>query len=206
MPAHRFDNLLKGGPCGPIYDTVLWEIGELVVAPTLGSIVPHWLLAIPRDPAVNMATWFEDVATLTQLTAEIARRAGYSPEQVLWFEHGAETAGAVTGCGVDHAHLHLLLTAPFSFAQFKAASKSMACLDWQEGTGNPYELIPGAGSYFVAGKGDEYLLATQVESAGSQFFRRIVAALSGMPDSWDYKSYPHLANVELTLHHLRSAA
>jgi hypothetical protein len=39
------------------YDQVLLETHDCVVAPTLGSIVPNWLLIVPRRPAVNFRVW-----------------------------------------------------------------------------------------------------------------------------------------------------
>ena len=189
MPSGRFDNILRGAPSVPMYDTVLWDLGEIVVSPTLGSIVP-WVLAIPRDAAVNMAMWSQDATEPIRRIAEISRLAGRPADEVLWFEHGAAANGAITGCGVDHAHVHLLLRPPFSFEEFKAASRAAASLNWQEGTGSPYTRVSTQGSYLVAGKGNQYLVAQNVESAGSQFFRRVVASLIGSPNTWDYKSSP----------------
>jgi ATP adenylyltransferase len=205
MPAGRFDNILKGAPSAPVYDTLLWDLGEVVVTPTLGSIIPHWVLAIPRDPAVNIVRWSKDPQKPLRFVSQIAHVAGYEPEQVLWFEHGAPSIGAITGCGVDHAHLHLLLRPPFSFEEFKAASRAAARINWQEGTGNPYEALRPDGSYLVAGSSNQYLLAKDAESVGTQFFRRIVASLTGVPNSWDYQRHPHLQNVKVTLARAKAA-
>lgn len=205
MPAGRFDNILKGAPSAAVYDTVLWDLGEVVVTPTLGSIIPHWVLAIPRDPAVNIARWSKDPQEPLHLISQIASVAGYKLDQILWFEHGAPSIGAVTGCGVDHAHLHLLLQPPFSFEEFKAASRAAALIDWQEGNGNPYETLRPDASYLVAGSSKRYFLAKDTDSVGSQFFRRIVASLAGVPNYWDYKRYSHLQNVKATLAHAKAA-
>jgi hypothetical protein len=102
--------------------------------------------------------------------------------------------------------MHLLIDPPFTFEQFKTASKCAASLNWQEETGNPYDIIAPDQSYLVAARGADFVFASGVESAGSQFFRRVIATLIGVPNSWDYKSRPHLDNVELTIASARKAA
>ena len=44
----RFANILSDACPRPLYDTVLRDTGAMVVTPTLGSIIPNWILAIPR--------------------------------------------------------------------------------------------------------------------------------------------------------------
>src|ERR1039457_3903387 len=54
----RFGFLKPSGECAqPIYDQILFETGGCVVTPTLGSIVPNWLLIVPRSPVLNFAQW-----------------------------------------------------------------------------------------------------------------------------------------------------
>ena len=168
MTSGRYNNLLKATCRAPIYDTVMFDLGAIVVAPTLGSIIPHWVLAIPKQEAPNFSVWSGDNRTApTACITEIARLTGREPQSVIWFEHGANSSGSAVGCGVDHAHIHILLAPPFSFRQFKKAAKEAVVLPWEEGSGNPYHRIGREESYLVAGAGDEYLVARSVERAGS---------------------------------------
>ena len=38
-----------------------------------------------------------------------------------------------------------------------------------------------------------------VENPTSQWFRKLIAKNTGQPDKWDYKLYPNLENIDLTL-------
>ena len=205
MSKPRFHNILTGACPAPLFDTVLWDLGDAVVTPTLGSIIPNWFLVIPRSQVLSIAKWLQKDRALC-CVHDIARRVGRSANDVIWFEHGPAVVNGVTGCGVDHAHIHLLIDPPFTFEQFKEASKSASSLNWNEKTGNPYNFISPDESYLVAARGDDFVFASGVESAGSQFFRRVIATLVGRPNSWDYKSKPHLDNVELTIASARRAA
>lgn len=207
MSEPRFHNILRGACPVPLYDTVLWDLGDAVVTPTLGSIIPNWFLVIPRSRVLNIAKWSQrDRVAPHRFVQDVAQRMGRSANDIIWFEHGSAEINAVTGCGVDHAHMHLLIDPPFTFEQFKNASKCAASLNWQEEIGNPYDTISSDESYLVAARGDDFVCARGVESAGSQFFRRVVASLIGSPDSWNYKSHPHLDNIELTIASARRAA
>jgi ATP adenylyltransferase len=208
MPEPRFRRIMTGACPALLHDTLLWDLGDLVVTPTLGSIVPHWVLIIPKARVLNIAMWSAaDSSAPLHYVNEVARRAGRSADDIIWFEHGPAVAKGVTGCGVDHAHMHVLLAPAFTFEQFKSASRDAASyLKWHEGVGNPYASITSNKSYLVAGGGRQFLFASTVEAAGSQFFRRVIATLSGNPVSWNYKKHPHLNNVALTVEAAREAA
>ncbi len=79
-------------------------------------------------------------------------------------------------------------------------------LGWSRGNGTAYASIDPALSYFVAGQGDEFLLAQSVEAAGSQFFRKTIARIVGCPAAWDYRSDPHIENVVKTIESASLAA
>ena len=200
MTAARFDNILNGAKSAPLYDSVLLDLGEVVVVPTLGSIIPDWVLAIPKSRTGNIVQWRDDSrAAPLDIVAEIARRFGREPHSLIWFEHGPATRGSTTGCGVDHAHIHILLQPPFDFSSFKKAAKRMSSLHWEEDVGNPYDLIKCGTSYLVAGSSGQSILARSVDSAGSQFFRRVIAHLVDKANLWDYRTHPHHENVAKTL-------
>lgn len=200
MPVSRFNAIISGACPAPLYDTVLLVTADMVVTPTLGSIIPDWVLAIPKIHAVNVSAWatLNNLAPLQQIEL-IARSMGRPMKDIIWFEHGPTSTGAVTGCGVDHAHIHLLLQPPFSFDQFCMVARSEIALQWIEGAGDAYKALDPKTSYLVAGSGDRYLVARSVELAGSQFFRKAIARLIGHSDKWDYKSHPYLENVALTI-------
>jgi ATP adenylyltransferase len=100
----RFANILAGACPRPLYDTVLRDTGTMVVTPTLGSIIPNWVLAIPKRHAANAARWAQNErnAPLSAIK-DIARSFGRDPRDVIWFEHGATEPRSIVGCGVESA-------------------------------------------------------------------------------------------------------
>jgi hypothetical protein len=196
MAGNRFESILKNHKPSSIYDVILMDLDKIVVTPTLGSIVPNWLLAIPRTCVVNFAA---HGTSPSEVVASVASRLNLRMDQVIWFEHGSSAAGSAVGCGVDYAHLHILVEPAFDFDTFKNQAVARVSLPWREGRGNCLSSLPVEESYLVAGSGDEFIFATSVEVAGSQFFRKIVAELVGQPTRWNYKEYPHIDNVNVTV-------
>ncbi len=183
------------------YDQVLLETHECVVAPTLGSIVPNWLLVVPRRSVVTFREW-QAITCMDPvwLVGEILAKLEIEAERAIWFEHGPFAKGSPVGCGVDHAHLHVLVDAPFSFEQFAALAVENARADWRRSSvREAYKSISAGCSYLVGGSLNEAVLAEDVETVGSQFFRRVIAQLVGKPDQWNYKLHAHLENVQRTV-------
>jgi hypothetical protein len=104
------------------------------------------------------------------------------------------------GCGVDQAHLHVVIDAPFSFETFISKAKSLSALEWERhASHDPYSVIRPNRSYLLASSNGASCITQQVEGVGSQFFRRVIAHLIAMPEEWDYKSHAHPANVQRTV-------
>lgn len=198
----RFRALLCGDNCErAAYDHLLLQMHECVVGPTLGSIIPNWLLVVPSRPAVNFREWqSSSCIDPVWLIGDVLEELCIGRERAIWFEHGPCAEGSVVGCGVDHAHLHILIDAPFSVDDFSAAATESARVAWRRSRAcEVYSSIPADASYLVAGSLSEAVLAENVESVGSQFFRRVVAQLAGTPNQWNYKTHAHLENVHKTV-------
>ena len=203
----RFANVLSDGCPRPLHDTVLLDTGTMVVTPTLGSIIPNWVLAIPKRHAANAARWAQNERNVPlSVIKDITRSFGSNLRDVIWFEHGATEPRSIVGCGVDHAHIHILLTPPFSFKRFCGEAQAEAGLRWSPGVGDAYAAIDSNQSYFVAGHGDQFLLVQSVEAAGSQFFRKAIARIVHRDAAWDYRSHPHMENVAETIANASLAA
>jgi len=198
----RFDSILSQTKCvRPIYDEILFEIDDCVVTPTLGSILPYWLLVIPRRASHNFDQWRRDQGIEPGVVVKnVLHRCSVSTKRAFWFEHGAVTPNSLISCGVDHAHLHIVVDAPFSFHEFIVAVRSAAPISWQTGeVERLYPNLAGDKSYFVAANFDTGLLAEGVEVFGSQFFRRVIAGLVGNPESWNYQTHAFADNARKTV-------
>jgi ATP adenylyltransferase len=198
----RFATLLKGSKTeSEIYDRPLLETCDWLIAPTLGAIVPNWVLAIPRLRALNFRNWQRETGKEPDLILDaVCRHLGVTRTEVVWFEHGPAEQGSLAGCGVDYAHMHILIRPQFSFEAFADRVKSMAKLDWQSIDAiQAYTSLNETGSYLVSGCGDRAIFASNVEASGSQFFRRVVSSLTGQSELWDYRQYPHSDNIATTI-------
>ncbi|WP_448657766.1 hypothetical protein ACPVPU_09845 [Sphingomonas sp. CJ99] len=196
---HRFAALLSGRG-DTAYDRPLLETKDWIVAPTLGAIVPGWLLVIPRRAATSFREWTAR-SGLVPLSAvvDVAAHLGLAMNEIIWFEHGPATAGTVVGCGLDYAHMHMIIRPQFDFDAFAATAHAMTDLEWHNSEAHDAYTRVGTSSYFIAGSGDSAMIATEVETAGSQFFRRVAASLIEDGESWDYRSHPHSKNIQGTI-------
>ena len=188
-----------------VWDTIIHDAPNFVVSPTKGSIVPNWVLIIPKHAALNFSQLKENDSLNPFEVLHNTAATLYSGEDWLWFEHGASECESEVGCGVDYAHLHLLLSQSFSFAEFANVVFSIAGDNvWKKTTATEvYNDINHADDYYVFGNKDiaYYLHGKRL---GRQFFRRAIAKLSNCADQWDYNLYPFDQNVKLTINALSS--
>lgn len=187
----------------PRWDIDLSPTREFATIPTKGSIVPNWVLVLPRTPVTCVADLSPDhrrrLFAQSQEMGECLRLA--SPDnQVFIFEHGARDIGSPTGCGVDHAHLHVVTLA---FDLMRALDKD--ALVWRDmNFDDPWDDA-GAKEYLFATDGSIARMAWP-DRACSQYFRKLIANWLGRPDEWDYTAYAFPANVAETVNHFGSAA
>ncbi len=196
----RFAKLLGATEGTPeIWDTIIFETNEFLVAPTLGSIIPNWLLVIPKCPAINFRDNLQATmrAGVSHLLAEIANV--FDERQLLWFEHGAHAPGSVVGCGTDYAHLHVLLSPPFNLAEFKESVFQIRPIWNATPTGLSHAGLDHACEYYVFGDHLNSFRLDGVRDPESQFFRKIVASLVGQGDNWNYRVHPNVGNARLTV-------
>jgi diadenosine tetraphosphate (Ap4A) HIT family hydrolase len=187
------------------WDFILAETDSFVVVPSVGALVPGWLLAIPRRPVLAIGEL--DESTINELE-ELKSRLCRLVEKVFGppaaFEHGPAQSGLGIGCSVDHAHLHVL-PAPCSLTAADETTLEMTP-DWQ----NAHSLI-STREYFSAGI--SYLYVEQplgerrIADAAhmpSQFFRRRVAQHIGVAGEFDWRRYPKTDNVVATIDALKA--
>jgi hypothetical protein len=121
------------------------------------------------------------------------------------FEHGPGRKGRQIGCGVDHAHIHVV---PVNF-DLISASMPYLPLDtrWSEGD------IFNCRTAFE--QGSDYLYVEQPlgygrfavhDQFGSQIFRKAIAARAGFPGEFNWRDYPKLENITRTIQACRQAA
>lgn len=202
----RFADLFDANRCSrPAYDTVLAEIHDCIIVPSLGSIVPGWLLLIPKEWHLNFADWERGRdRTAVSIIYDYLSSRNILPQRLIWFEHGAHESNSAIGCGVEHAHMHLLIDPPFNFIEFGGRSRqALPYAAWKRI--EPLKALKTDGrSYLRMGVESEAFFSNSVDQAGSQFFRKVISNLVGQPNDWDYRTAHHSQNIERTLQSLAS--
>lgn len=196
----RFARLLSGERNDvSLHDQVLLEDQDWIVAPSLGALVPGWLIVLPRRPALNFRRWADGGGDPVSVLSAVALRLGLQAEDYVWFEHGPGELGTTVGCGVDYAHLHILIRPPFPLETLIEAAVAGTDLQWSESRpADAFNRLPSHASYLVIGGGDRAVFAENVESVGSQYLRRVVSRITGNEGQWNYRLHPQHQNVAST--------
>ncbi len=193
----RFSKVLLndvGNPAGLPSDVVLHRDEDLIVCPTLGSFLPYWYLIIPTKHYLNFSDWEKDAEKRSAATRvqRLVQSVFGEKEDYIWFEHGPASHGSVTGCGVDHAHLHIILETGFGIKDVLHAAAELGVKDWlrSDFDGVFNSRIDG-GEYLAFGNSSTGYLKNLLNPVGSQFFRRALSHLDGNRTDWDYKQHAH---------------
>lgn len=180
------------------YDAVLQESEHFVCVPSLGSIVQGWVLVTPKQARLNMAQLSEpEREELPCFYEHVRSKVEEAFGRTCAFEHGAQAIGSATGCGVDQAHLHIV---PISFEALLEDVRARA--SWNASAFRlPAQGNFGTREYLWISDSDRSYVAYPTEPV-SQFFRRAVARVAGLADSWDYRANPfdeHIAETKRAL-------
>lgn len=182
----------------PVFDREVAATEHFVVLPTLGSLVPGWLLVIPRRAMPNLS-YLTDIErdALEDLTCALSDQARAFAATIFYFEHGG-LAGSSVSCGVDQAHLHIV---PLPFDLIDAA-KMRRDVRWQETSSTQLSAVELRESeYLLVGSEDRPTLLGRPLQPTSQWFRRLIASQLGRPGEWDYRQYPALDVMDVTLNY-----
>ncbi len=182
------------GLCRP-WDCVLWETPNFAVLPSLGSLVPGWLLVVPKRPMPNLIglcdNEYDELEALVSLTSKKLR---VFPGRAHMFEHGGRS-GSSLSCGVDQAHLHVV---PLEFDIIELAQSDNSIL-WSSVSSLDAvrtQISPDSEYLYVSAFGEALLGSPRQPT--SQWFRRLIANQMGVPEEWNYREFPKLDVVRET--------
>jgi ATP adenylyltransferase len=193
--AKRFGWILRGEETGadPLCDVPVRSTPEAVAIPTIGAIVPNWLLAVPRSCASCVAELAPgERLRLLRFSQQLANEMRDAGEPV-FFEHGARESNHIVGCGVDQAHLHVLATR----IDILAAALADTEVTWTAvDTFDPWRHLDQSEYYFIQAASKAFV--GRPHTSQSQYFRKLIAQAAGVPLQWDYRVWPNYENVKLT--------
>jgi ATP adenylyltransferase len=183
----------------------LHESEHFMVLPSLGALVEGWLLIAPKEHFLSMGAMPEhlepEFIALKCEVMELVERL-FGPAVV--FEHGPSARKHAVGCGVDHAHLHVVPVGydlEFAVSQFLPVNA-----EWRNGT------LDSCRAAFESGT--DYLYLEQLhrngrivchDGLGSQLFRRAIAKCIGVENEFNWRQYPQFANIWKTIESVRKA-
>lgn len=180
---------IEGGASRPDFDRPTMATPSFVVLPTLGSLVPGWLLVVPRRPIENLAMLTpSEKMELEALKANLKVRLSAFPGVPYFFEHGG-VSGSVISCGVDQAHMHAV---PLPFDLIKSVQGEKE-IEWQHAS-----LGDSSMEYLWVSDGLNTELVGTLRQPTSQWFRKHIAAQLGRSSEWDYRTFPHFDNMVTT--------
>ncbi len=109
------------------------------------------------------------------------------------FEHGSNYDGSLTGCGINHAHLHIV---PLKYSLLGDMFKSG--YDWVNVKADELIDVVGDNEYLFykdIGLNENWLDNTGyvhvLNCEVSQYFRKMIAEKLNMFNLYDYKKYPY---------------
>ncbi|CBE67510.1 protein of unknown function [Candidatus Methylomirabilis oxygeniifera] len=182
----------------------LFESPNFVALPSLGALIEGWILLVPKRHFISFgAVPGSMLAEMNEFKGFLCSVLGQRYGTATAFEHGPIAAGRTVGCGVDHAHLHLV---PLLFDLLAEVSP----------------LLPSGVRWANAGieecqdaygRGQDYLYLEQPicsgwiathDQFGSQLFRRAIATRIGVRDQYNWREYEQLPTVMATMQMVRA--
>jgi ATP adenylyltransferase len=171
------------------WDEIIHETPHFVLTPTVGSMVEGWVLIISKRhvPAMG-ALNTDELEELKELTNKVRHIIKETYGSVVVFEHGPYCDGTNFGCGIDHAHFHVV-PIPFSLRDH-ILEETNYLMKYDKITDiNDLRTMHLNSKSYIYLSDNEYnndILFHSFEIP-SQFIRRIIAKLIGIPDLYDYK-------------------
>lgn len=177
----------------------LMESQNFRVLPSLGALVEGWVLIVPKSHFLSMGALPSPlVSEMEHLKGVVARRLTRIYGTVSAFEHGPGSQQRKVGCGVDHAHLHMV---PVNFDLLRAVTPLLPTDSRLEAaTFTECQSSAKAESDYIyleqpLGKG--WMIRHQ--GLGSQLFRRAIAVRLGVPNEFNWRTHPQIRNVNSTI-------
>lgn len=190
---HRFQSILDGSvPPERTWDRPLYSSPSFVAVPSLGALVPGWLLIVPRRAVLNLRDLTPDEwKEFDDFVLQVSEKLKAFNNPIYQFEHGSIERGSLMGCGADQAHLHLV---PLDFDLLRVAKLAGGSdMEWERVTAPKSigESLPSAGEYIaIRDPRTSDCLVGASRKPQSQWVRRVIAKQIGDETAWDYKTNP----------------
>jgi diadenosine tetraphosphate (Ap4A) HIT family hydrolase len=186
----------------------LCETGHFIVIASLGQITEGYLLILTKRHYPSMAhlpaRYFPELEALQK---QIRRALSDRYQPPVTFEHGPMPSHTISaspaeggGACVDHAHFHMVPTDVEIHTPLKREYPCRQIKDYAELKEQADRNAP----YFLVETREGDRLVFDAPNAPSQYLRRLLAAGLGVPQRWNWRSFPESDRVVSTVHSLRN--
>lgn len=184
----------------PYKSRVLFETNHWVVVPTLGCMVPGYLLIVSKSHFISVSVIpgcaIVELNNIIDLIKVMFKEV-YNLNALV-FEHGPYSSINKGPSCVDHAHVHIV---PFFDVDFDLVFSSEFYQVY-----NPINFIEMQkiarelkSSYLFV---RDYRLKNYLvfgDNIPSQYMRKMIASRIGFPDKWNWVDYVFLDNIYITI-------
>lgn len=172
------------------YDNILMESDDYFAIASIGGFIEGWVLLCSKRHVLNLADDYR-TAAFREFAGQVANTVTSCYGRPVIFEHGVNHYGSLTGCGTDHAHMHLV---PFAEEFSKLVMAFDVERDWIATSSHDIGGVVGNNEYLMMANSVEELSSSAyvsfVKQPTSQFFRRVLASAMGLSAQSDYKVFP----------------
>ncbi|MBB3260370.1 diadenosine tetraphosphate (Ap4A) HIT family hydrolase [Paraburkholderia bannensis] len=172
------------------HDRVLMDSDDYFAIASIGGFIEGWTLVCAKRHTLNFSDDYGRSA-LREFVSEVASVVSSVYGPIVAFEHGVRRNGSLTGCGTDHAHLHLVPLRESLVQRVCAYDRARA---WVRGPSSDVGHLTGSHEYLLMADSVEALwtsaYVSNVSEPQSQFFRKVLAAQHGFDGQSDYRSFP----------------
>lgn len=182
-----------------IWDSPLFESDNFVVIPSLGALVEGWLLIVPKAHFIS----FRNLSAALLDEFEELKRHVVQVQQNLYgaicgFEHGPAACNRTVGCGVDHAHFHLV---PYSMKLTELATPFLPMnAIWYNCSVHQIKLrVPPDKDYLYLEQPIGNGMVLSDDNIQSQVFRRGIADSEGISEQYNWRQFSQQENVIATI-------
>lgn len=188
------------------WDRPLFESRHFVALPSLGSLVEGWLLVLPRRHFIATGALPPELrGELLSFMGEVRGHLEAAYGVVTAFEHGPATPHRSVGCGVDHAHVHMVPTAVdlvVAAQPFMPAGVSWQGATWSDAAGPTAADLDYLFVELPSGQG---MMATS-RDFGSQVLRKALATAIGAPREFSWREHPKHEKIEATIRRMSAVS
>jgi ATP adenylyltransferase len=189
------------------WDKAIYETANFIITPSIGAMIEGWILIISKRHVPAMGALTEkELSELNELLIKTRHLMRLSYGSAVVFEHGPACEGTAFGCGIDHAHFHVI---PLSTTLAPLVERELRSTVKWEAINDVRDLsrihVRNESYLYILENNGIHGIAACLRDIPSQFMRRIIANSLGIPALYDYKKYEFRQNTIATFHRLKAA-